>query len=46
MQPLSRSPPVSDGRDRDQFTADDHLDALEDLGLTDRPLVVGAHTMG
>lgn len=35
---------------REQFTAEDHLDALddalEDLGLADRPLIVGAHSMG
>jgi pimeloyl-ACP methyl ester carboxylesterase len=35
---------------RSQFTPDDHLDALDhalaDLGLADRSLVVGAHSMG
>lgn len=35
---------------RSHFTADDHLDALdaalEALGLADRPLIVGAHSMG
>lgn len=35
---------------RNQFTPDDHLDALDhaldDLGLTDRPLKVGSHSMG
>jgi len=35
---------------RDQFTPEDHLDALDqaldDLGLTDRPLILGAHSMG
>ncbi len=35
---------------RHQFSAEDHLDALddalEDLGLEDRPIIVGAHSMG
>lgn len=35
---------------RTRFSPDDHLDALDDvldlLGLADRPIVVGAHSMG
>lgn len=35
---------------RSSFTADEHLDALDamldDLGLTHRPLLIGAHSMG
>lgn len=35
---------------RTRFSPDDHLDALDDmldrLGLADRPMVVGAHSMG
>lgn len=36
--------------ERERFTPEDHLDALDqaldDLGLTDRPLILGAHSMG
>lgn len=36
--------------DRTHITAEDHLDALdrllEDLGVADRPVVIGAHSMG
>ena len=36
--------------DRAQITAEDHLDALDrlldDLGVADQPLVIGAHSMG